>query len=62
MKCKEYIFKLTSDQFDKAPVQTKMEASFHRLICKNCRAFTANDAIVKKIMKPYKSTLVGGME
>ena len=54
MKCKEYIFKLTSGQFDDADLMTRLQASQHRLICRRCRAFTRNDSKLDQILADYR--------
>ena len=43
MKCKAYIFLLTSDQLIQASVGVNLQAGWHRLICRNCRVFTQKD-------------------
>ncbi len=57
MKCKTYVFKLTSGQFAKAPLTTRMEAGMHRWMCRHCRAFTANDAALDGILQAYRDKL-----
>lgn len=54
MRCKEYIFKLTSGQFENAPLAVKLEARAHRMICKYCRAFTRNDQKLQQILGDYR--------
>lgn len=54
MRCKEYIFKLTSGQLDNAPLSVKLEARAHRMICKYCRAFTRNDQMLQQILAEYR--------
>ncbi|MCA0175981.1 MAG: hypothetical protein LCH73_06790 [Proteobacteria bacterium] len=44
MRCREYIFLLTSEQLPAAALPVRLTAGWHRVICRRCRAFTANDA------------------
>jgi hypothetical protein len=57
MKCKEYVFKLTSGQLDDAPLDERMQAKLHIAICKYCRAFTRNDAKLDAVLAGYKEHL-----
>ena len=43
MRCREYIFLLTSDQLEGAGTSMVLQARLHRLMCRHCRAFTRND-------------------
>jgi hypothetical protein len=43
MRCREYIFLLTSDQLQEAGTALALQARLHRLVCRHCRAFTRND-------------------
>lgn len=43
MKCREYIFLLTSDQLAQSRTPVALGARLHRLMCRHCRAFTRND-------------------
>ncbi|HET8706902.1 MAG TPA: hypothetical protein VFM46_11435, partial [Pseudomonadales bacterium] len=52
--CKEYIFKLTSGQFENAPLIVKLDARMHRMICKYCRAFTKNDQTLDQVIEGYR--------
>lgn len=58
MKCKEYVFKLTSGQLDDAPVGERMQANLHRMVCKYCRAFTRNDAKLDAVLEGYREQVV----
>jgi len=53
MKCKEYIFKLTSGQLDDAGWLVRTQAAQHRMICRHCRAFTRNDQALDGILEGY---------
>ena len=57
MKCREYIFKLTSGQLQDAPKALRLEASMHRMICRYCRTFTRNDARLDGMLAGYREGL-----
>lgn len=57
MKCREYIFKLTSGQLRDAPLGLRTEAALHRTVCKYCRTFTRNDAVLDGILDGYRQHL-----
>jgi len=57
MKCKEYVFKLTSGQLKEAPLSERLWATQHRLVCRHCRAFTRNDERISAILQNYKAQL-----
>lgn len=57
MKCKEYVFKLTSGQLDDAPLEERLQAKLHRMMCKRCRAFTHNDQKLDAVLADYKAHL-----
>lgn len=61
MKCKEYIFKLTSGQLAEAGRIERLQAFQHRLICRRCRAFTRNDAKLDAALDAYRSHLGAGI-
>ncbi len=54
MKCKEYIYRLTSGQLTQAGLVEKFWAAQHRMICKRCSAFTRNDARLTDIVQGYR--------
>jgi hypothetical protein len=58
MKCKEYIFKLTSGQLQEAALGERLWAAQHRMVCTNCRAFTRNDRRVSTILQGYKKHVI----
>lgn len=62
MNCKDYVFKLSSDQLKNAPLTLKMEARLHCLMCKYCRAFTHNDQRLDQIIDDYREFKVGKEE
>ena len=57
MKCKEYIYRLTSGQLAQAGLVEKLWAAQHRMICKRCTAFTRNDARLSDIVQGYREHL-----
>jgi hypothetical protein len=57
MKCKEYIFKLTSGQLEEADLLVRLQAVQHRLTCRHCRAFTRNDQRLDRILGDYQNHL-----
>lgn len=62
MRCKEYIFRLTSGQFDNAPKAVRLEALGHRMVCRYCRAFTRNDRRLEGILRGYREYKIRGEE
>lgn len=57
MKCREYIFLLTSGQLQEASAALRMEARMHRLMCRKCRAFTRNDSRLDGMLVDYREAL-----
>jgi hypothetical protein len=57
MKCREYIFQLTSGQLQDAPKALRLEAAMHRMMCKYCRTFTRNDATLDRMLAGYRESL-----
>lgn len=57
MKCREYIFLLTSGQLLEAPASRRVEAGLHRLMCRKCRAFTHNDRRLDGMLADYREAL-----
>lgn len=55
--CRDYIFLLTSGQLEDASVPLRLRAATHRLMCRHCRAFSANDAQLDQIMAQHKARL-----
>lgn len=55
MRCKEYIFRLTSGQLDEATGVQRFWAAQHRLMCRSCRAFTHNDRQLDQILDAYRA-------
>lgn len=57
MKCRDYIFQLTSGQLEDAGTATQIAAWQHRMICFRCRAFTRNDRALQDMLKGYNDHL-----
>lgn len=58
MKCREYIFRLTSGQLEEdASLIDRGEAALHRLMCARCRAFTRNDQALDDILRQWEKRL-----
>lgn len=51
MRCREYIYLLTSEQLPGAALPVRLTAGLHRAICRRCRAFTANDAQLDTLVR-----------
>lgn len=58
MRCKTYIFKLTSGQMEDADRIERFWAAQHRMVCRHCRAFTHNDALIDEIVDGFKTRLM----
>ncbi len=53
MRCKEYVFLVSSGQLDEAPLGTRWAGARHRLVCRHCRAFTANDRVLSAVLAKH---------
>lgn len=62
MKCKQYIFQLTSGQLADAPLGVKLEARLHRLQCRHCRAFTRNNQALQTVLDAVRERAQQGPE
>ncbi len=58
MKCREYIFLLTSDQLTQAKGPKALSARLHRFMCRHCRAFTHNDQRLLNVLARQHETHV----
>ncbi len=56
MKCRQYIFLLTSDQLEQARAIQSIQAQWHRLLCRHCRQFTRNDRFLLKELAQQRET------
>ncbi|MCP5325885.1 MAG: hypothetical protein H7A09_06110 [Oceanospirillaceae bacterium] len=57
MKCREYIFLISSGKIDDASVGVRLDAGMHRLICKYCRSFSRNNKQLDKMLDAYREEL-----
>lgn len=57
MKCREYIFLISSGKIDGASVGVRLDAGMHRLICKYCRGFSRNNKQLDKMLTAYREEL-----
>lgn len=57
MRCKEYVFLVSSGQLDDAPLATRLAGGAHRLMCRHCRAFTANDQALSEVLAKQRERL-----
>ena len=55
MKCREYVFLLTSGQLAEASWPMRLAAGQHRLACRHCRAFTRNDEALDRILAAHRA-------
>lgn len=60
MRCKEYTFLLSSGQLTEAPLGTRLAGAAHRLMCRHCRAFTANDRVLSEVLAQRAERLQEG--
>lgn len=57
MNCQQYLFKLTSGQLENAPPSERLQAAWHRMMCRRCRAFTRNNAALDAILRSWSEQL-----
>lgn len=57
MSCQQYLFVLTSGQLDEAGWLTRAQAGQHRLVCRRCRAFSHNDAMLDQLTTAWRDRL-----
>lgn len=57
MKCKQYIFLLTSGQLKTGSTALRIEAGVHRMLCRYCRTFTRNDARLDDLLEAYREAI-----
>lgn len=57
MNCQQYLFKLTSGQLQDAPASERMQAALHRLVCRHCRDFSHNDAMLDQALGAWRARL-----
>lgn len=54
MKCKQFVFLTSSDQWPHTRWATRLDGRLHRLMCTDCRSFDQNDQALKKILLKYR--------
>ena len=59
MSCQQYLFVLTSGQLEEAGWLTRAQAGQHRLMCRRCRTFTRNDAMLDQLTMAWRDRLLG---
>ncbi len=59
MKCRDYVFGLTSGQWDRAAWPLRLAGGLHRMMCMRCRRFSANDARLLALAARYRGWLAG---
>lgn len=57
MKCREYIFLISSGKIGEASVGVRLDAGMHRLMCKACRSFSHNNKQLDKMLAAYREEL-----
>ena len=62
MTCRDYIFRLTSDQLDDAGLTVQAQARLHRLMCQRCRRFTRNDEQLKAALEAQRLRLLDALK
>jgi hypothetical protein len=54
ISCERFVFLLTSGELDESGWLTRMQAGQHRLACRHCRAFAANDRRLDDIVRAQR--------
>jgi len=54
INCQRFVFLLTSGELDEAGWLTRLQAGQHRLVCRHCRAFAANDRRLDDIVRAQR--------
>ena len=57
MKCREYIFLLTSGQLEQAGKMMRAEAFMHKSMCRRCRSFSKNNNRLDKLLDESREEL-----
>jgi hypothetical protein len=57
MKCRDYIFELSSGQLSEASGLRRWAARLHAWQCVSCRRFTRNDRALDRILHHYRDVL-----
>lgn len=62
MKCRDYIFELTSGRLEEGGWWMQTQARTHRLLCVRCRAFTRNDQALRDALQARRVQLQEALE
>ncbi len=57
ISCQRFVFLLTSGELDESGWLTRLQAGQHRLVCRHCRAFAANDRLLDDIVRAQRERL-----
>ena len=62
MKCRDYIFTLTSGQLQEASSLQRIWIKKHLLICRYCRRFTHNDRQLSDILRHRHEEMLNDLQ
>lgn len=54
ISCQRFVFLLTSGELQESGWLTRLQAGQHRLVCRHCRAFAANDQRLDDIVRAQR--------
>ena len=54
ISCQRFVFLLTSGELQESGWLTRLQAGQHRLVCRHCRAFAANDRLLDDIIRAQR--------
>lgn len=54
ISCQRFVFLLTSGELGESGWLTRLQAGHHRLVCRHCRAFAANDQRLDDIVRAQR--------
>ena len=57
LNCRRFTDLVASGELDEAGWLTRAQAGQHRLMCKRCRAFAANDRQLDQILRAHRERL-----
>jgi len=57
ISCQRFVFLLTSGELEESGWLTRLQAGQHRLVCRHCRAFAANDLKLGEILSAQRERL-----
>lgn len=58
ISCQRFVFLLTSGELQESGWLTRLQAGQHRLVCRRCRAFEANDRRLDDILRAQRERLL----